>query len=404
MRILVVDDNRDVHASFRKILRYGQPVPDALEEAENRLLGVTSKPIQPLVFELHDAFQGKEGLELVQKAQQCGQPYTLVFLDVRMPPGWDGIETAARLWEVDPQLQIVICTAYADYSWDELVAQLGLSDRWVILKKPFEVVEVLQLASALNEKWRLQQELRQRLGQLETMVEERTCVLRQTNERLQQEMAAHQVATEALKENEEKLRKLTTSAQDGIVMIDAEGRISLWNAGATRVFGYTPEEAIGRNLHALLAPIRFHQAHREAFAQFQGTGQGEALGRTVELQALRKDGTEFPIELSLSAVLIKDRWHALGIVRDISQRKTAEAERERLIAELKAALANIQTLRGLLPICALCKKIRDDKGYWNQVEHYVTEHSDAKFTHSLCPECSRQLYPELQEEPATRQP
>lgn len=84
----------------------------------------------------------------------------MAFVDVRMPPGWDGVETAAHLWEAAPDLQVVICTAYSDYSWDEMIGQFGTNDRLVILKKPFDNIEVLQLACALTEKWRLQKEAR----------------------------------------------------------------------------------------------------------------------------------------------------------------------------------------------------------------------------------------------------
>ncbi len=180
---------------------------------------------------------------MVEQHLEARLPYAMAFVDIRMPPGWDGIETSARLWQVDPDLQVVICTAYMDYSWEEMVEKLGYTDRLVILKKPFEAVEVLQLAGALTEKWRLHQEAKGQLERLESLVRERTSVLEKTN------------------------------------------------------------------------------------------------------------------------------------------------------AELTEALANVQTLSGLIPICAGCKKVRDDRGFWDQVESYVAKHSDAKFTHGICPECSRKYYP-----------
>jgi two-component system sensor histidine kinase/response regulator len=121
------------------------------------LLGATTTPARPPAanYPVDSAHQGREGLALVQKAVAEKRPYAMAFVDVRMPPGWDGVETTLELWKVAPDLQIVICTAYSDYSWDEMLAKIGGSDRLVILKKPFDTVEVLQLANALTEKWNL---------------------------------------------------------------------------------------------------------------------------------------------------------------------------------------------------------------------------------------------------------
>src|SRR5208283_2874102 len=108
-----------------------------------------------ITFELDSAYQGQEGLAKVTKALAEDRPYAMAFVDVRMPPGWDGVETIERLWEVDPRLQIVVCTAYSDYSWEQLLAKVGQPDNLVILKKPCDNVEVQQLALALTRKWLL---------------------------------------------------------------------------------------------------------------------------------------------------------------------------------------------------------------------------------------------------------
>ena len=118
------------------------------------------------------------------------------------------------------------------------------------------------------------------------------------------------------------------------------------------------------------------------------------MRKTLELSALRKGGFEFEIELSLSAYQEKNHWNAVGIVRDISNRKQNERERDQLILNLKKALDEIKTLRGIVPICAGCKKIRDDKGFWKHVETYVQEHSHAQFSHGICPDCQKELYPD----------
>ena len=130
-------------------------------------------------------------------------------------------------------------------------------------------------------------------------------------------------AEDLLKESETRMRTITDSARDAILLIDTEGKITYWNPAAERILGYTKEEVIGRNLHKLIAPERFHAAHDLAFPGFQETGRGEAMGKTLELVASRKDWEEIPVELSLSAFFMNG-WHAVGLLRDISERKRAE--------------------------------------------------------------------------------
>jgi PAS domain S-box-containing protein len=132
---------------------------------------------------------------------------------------------------------------------------------------------------------------------------------------------------EALRESEEKFRRISSSAQDALIMINSRGNISYWNEAAERIFGYTKKEVIDRDLHRLLVPKKYLEAIQKGFKNFKKTGQGSAIGKTIEMSALRKDGTEFPMELSLSSFKLRDEWHALGVVRDISDRKQAEKER-----------------------------------------------------------------------------
>ena len=181
-RILIVDDSRAIHDDFRKILgEKSRAKTISADEAE--LFGITV-PAEADAggFELDSAYQGEEAFEKVKQAIADGRPYSVVFMDVRMPPGWDGIETTARIWTVDSDLQVVICTAYSDYSWSEMIGRLGQTDRLVILKKPFDNVEAMQLAAALTEKWRLGLQARRQLADLEQLVEERTRELRAAKE------------------------------------------------------------------------------------------------------------------------------------------------------------------------------------------------------------------------------
>jgi len=192
-RILIIDDNRAIHEDFRKILQTKASV-DPLTRAEADIFGdAAAGAHQSTSFKLDSAYQGQEGVELVREAAASGQPYALAFVDMRMPPGWDGVETTLKLWEVEPDLQIVICSAYSDYSWENLIAKIGQSDRLVILKKPFDNVEVLQLSLALTEKWHLLQQSRLQLETLQRAVTERTAELRtEIAVRKRAEEAAHE--------------------------------------------------------------------------------------------------------------------------------------------------------------------------------------------------------------------
>ena len=131
-------------------------------------------------------------------------------------------------------------------------------------------------------------------------------------------------AEKALRESESKLNKVVNAAQDAIIILDHEGNIALWNESAVRIFGYTIEEALGQNLHRLLAPPRFQEDHQKGFAEFVHSGKGKAVGQVLELAALRKNGEEFPVELSLSSMQLKEEWHAVGILRDITERKRSQ--------------------------------------------------------------------------------
>jgi diguanylate cyclase (GGDEF)-like protein/PAS domain S-box-containing protein len=130
----------------------------------------------------------------------------------------------------------------------------------------------------------------------------------------------------AILESNEILFTFADAARDAIVLLDPEGRISFWNRAAERVFGYASHEAIGTELHALLAPQQYRQAYQESFLKFRASALDATAGRTVELRAVHKEGLEFPVELSLSALQLKGKWHAMGLLRDITKRKRSEEE------------------------------------------------------------------------------
>jgi diguanylate cyclase (GGDEF)-like protein len=175
-RIIIIDDNPAIHQDFIKILTTNFKSKN-LGSLEEELFGDKNAETEPValpMFQIDTATQGQEGFNLIKIAMEEHNPYSLAFVDIRMPPGWDGIETIKHIWEVDKDMQIVICTAYSDYSWEDTVQHLGTSDNLLILKKPFDNVAVRQLACALTKKWQLMNESRKHTVMLEKTVLERT--------------------------------------------------------------------------------------------------------------------------------------------------------------------------------------------------------------------------------------
>lgn len=205
-RIIVIDDNPAIHRDFIKILT-SQAVSE-FDKLSIKLFGEKHDDISLPEFKIDAAFQGQEGATLVQKAVNENNPYSLAFVDIRMPPGWDGIETIKHIWEIDKDIQIVICTAYSDYSWEETVANLGKTDNLLILKKPFDHVAVRQLACALTKKWQLLQETRRYTTNLKKEVENRTF---------------------SLQKSLSLVKATLESSKDGILVINNEGKIVDYN-------------------------------------------------------------------------------------------------------------------------------------------------------------------------------
>ncbi len=165
-RVLVIDDNRVIHEDFRKILATTTAVSDELEQAGASLFDEEPVAVHGETFDVCFADQGEQGFRMVEQAVAAGKPYTLAFVDMRMPPGWDGVETIDHIWKVDPEIQVVICTAFSDHPWHQIATRLGKTDRLLILRKPFDAVEVEQLASSLTHKWNLAQEVCSKLKEL----------------------------------------------------------------------------------------------------------------------------------------------------------------------------------------------------------------------------------------------
>jgi len=220
-RILIIDDDSRIHEDFRKILGEKENKSE-YDEIEAKLFADDASAESEITYELDSAYQGEEGFEKVIAANKEGRPYAMAFVDMRMPPGWGGLETIKKIWAVDTQIQLVICTAYSDYSWNEVLYHLGASDRLIILKKPFDMVEVQQLSTALTTKWSLSCESVSRLQQIE--------------------------------DSEEKYRTVVDSVEDTIMTLDKNGDILFVNHNPWRMIN----QAVGGNYY-----VDIKDEHRE---------------------------------------------------------------------------------------------------------------------------------------------
>jgi diguanylate cyclase (GGDEF)-like protein len=188
-RVLVIDDNQAIHGDFRKILE-ADAGDESFAHARAALFGDPTLSEEFVHFELDCVDQGQAGLILAQRARNEGRPYAVAFVDMRMPLGWDGLETIERLWKEDAGVQVVICTAYSDQPWEEITNRIGLNDKLLILQKPFNSIEVLQLATALCRKWDLASKLAAQLQELSRQVDKRTAELQSANDQLRESNVA----------------------------------------------------------------------------------------------------------------------------------------------------------------------------------------------------------------------
>lgn len=189
-----------------------------------------------------------------------------------------------------------------------------------------------------------------------------------------------------LQESEEKYRHLAEGTFEAVVWHD-KGKIIEANEQYYKMFGYKPEELAGKDAIVLTATPDSVKFMREQIS-LGHLGPYEVVG-------MKQDGTEFPMEIRVKIMKTKGKIARMAAIRDLTDRKQAEGEREKLVSELQEALKEIKTLRGILPFCSFCKKIRDDKGYWEKVDVYIHKHSQADISHGVCPDCADEHYPDL---------
>lgn len=311
-RVLVIDDNLAIHGDYNKIL-VGRSSNSELDELTATLFDASTQDKSPIDFEVTSAYQGQEGLALATQALEENRPFAMAFVDMRMPPGWDGLETITRIWEVDPHLQIVISSAYSDHTWSELVDSLSKPGQWLLLRKPFDSAEVSQLALALTQKWELERQSRERVDDLQRAVEQRT-------EELKQEMRGHLESQESLREIDSRFRAVFESAQDGILIFDDEGNVESANPAACALFGVSNVDFESVRLGDLL----YHVDGSPLICA--GSGPCgiqivEAANRPTECRVRGAHNNWIPTSVSASEFVSNCRRMFTAILHDLSESK-----------------------------------------------------------------------------------
>lgn len=316
-RVLVIDDTPAIHDDFRKIFA-PQDDEDAFEAAAAALFRRPSAAGGTPLFSVDTALQGQEGLDCVRRALAEGIPYAVAFVDMRMPPGWDGIETVRHLWQSDPRLQIVMCTAYSDHTWRDMVREFGVTDQLIVLKKPFDSIEVLQMAHALARKWQLARRLESQVGEMAAEIERRTAALRMAELRFTAAFDANPLAL--------------------AIQAKADRRLLAVNQAFLALGGWKENQVVGQTPERLALWEGEDLPHATAGNEGRGLRKAPAKLRTA-------DGALRDVVVSNESIEVENQACLLWLIDDVTEKLVLEqrllhAQKMESIGHLAAGIAH----------------------------------------------------------------
>ncbi len=336
VRFLVVDDNQSVLESYRHVFAYATSRrTSGLPKAQSDM----AEP-DPADLDLVLCHQGDEAVEAVRVSIKEGQPFAAAFIDVRMPPGPDGVWTAEHIRALDPYIHIVMVTAYSDFDPEEIARRVPPAHRLLYIQKPFHAVEIRRFVWALRTKWHAERLSREIQKELQA-----------ANERLRRDIAARKRAEQRLAESEDKYRNLVENIRDVIIQISAEGILQYVSPAIKKLAGYDPEEHLGHYITEYIA-----DADQVRVAQAMQDAAEDAETETIEFRMICSDGQQLPVEVSALPLVEEGRVVAFEcVLRDVTQRKRWE---ERIQAERDRAQRYFDVAGVLLAVIDEEEKIR----------------------------------------------
>ena len=363
LRILTIDDNEAIHEDYRKVLGTSTNNPK-LTEAIKLLFGESASTVpdnaKKFHYQIDSALQGEQGIELIKKSIEQNRPYATAFVDVRMPPGIDGVETCKRIWEVDPNISLVLCTAYSDHSWEEISSKLDYTDKLLILKKPFDPLELRQTAAAQTSRWKMTKVIDQHTQTLETRVSERTREISETRDLVFFTLA--RLAESRDPETGEHLERIEGYTRLLVEWLSKNGpyQSTLTDRYCEQICRSSILHDIGKvgiPDHVLLKPGRLTREEFEVMKEHARIG-AEAL----EDSALQSSCCDF---LSLAAEIARyhhEKFNGTGYPHGLSGTKIPLAARIVAVADVFDALTSERVYKKAMPADEARMLIRSESG------------------------------------------